>query len=139
LSVSVYTYTYNNSHYWWLVDEANIRYARVALCSMYCKSAAVSSRKTLFLKCARGKGYIYPSIKPLIHTTARTHARIRTHAHKKCKFDRATSTRFTLDNVNAGGTVKFEFHNSKSSYGKKIYNQYFGNVSTSATRMWNKK
>jgi len=40
---------------------------------------------------------------------------------------------------NAGGIVNFEFHNSESSYGKKVYDQYFGNVSTSTTRMQNKK
>jgi len=39
---------------------------------------------------------------------------------------------------NAGGIVNFESHNfffMESFYGKKVCNQYFGNVSTSATRM----
>jgi len=34
-----------------------------------------------------------------------------------------------LDNTNAGRTVNFESHNLKSSYGKKVCNLCFGNVS----------
>jgi len=40
--------THNNSHYWWLhlVNEVNVRYARVSLCfSTYCKSAVVSDKR----------------------------------------------------------------------------------------------
>jgi len=46
-------------------------------------------------------------------------------------FDRATSTRFILDNANAGDTINFESHNSESSYEKRVTSV----LEPSATRM----
>jgi len=38
----------------------------------------------------------------------------RARTRKRCKFDPVTSARYTLDNVNAGGTLTFKPHNLKS-------------------------
>jgi len=47
------------------------------------------------------------------HAPTHAHTHARTYTHTRCEFDRATFTRYTLSNANAGGSVTFKPPNSK--------------------------